>query len=1534
MARSRMSDDKKTASPASRKTSGPLRTSIQPKDVLASFPVVGIGASAGGLTAVTQLLKYLPPEIGIAVVVIQHLDPKHGSLTADILSRACPMPVAEVQDGMQIERGRVYVIPPNRNLRLSKGILELSPRIEARGQHLPIDFFFQSLASEKKDLAVGVVLSGIASDGTLGLRAIKAEGGVTFAQDPKTAQYDGMPRSAILSGAVDIINTPKGIAEEIGRIAQLLPAQPVSVVEEKRGLGRQGQFRKIFTVLRIATGIDFTYYKQSTIQRRIGRRQFLLKIPDLQNYAKYLADHPEEVTTLVEDLLIQVTSFFRDPEAFDFLKAHILPKCIQDPDRNVPIRIWVPGCSTGEEAYSIAMVFLELLEKAKDRPEFQIFASDISEQAIQKARRGVYPENITKDVSKVRLRRFFERTEGGYRIAKPVRDTCLFSKQDVANDPPFAKIDLISCRNVLIYFTTELQKRVLPILHYSLKPGGILWLGRSETIGQFSNLFAVEDRTNKFYSKKQITTPVKIDFPVGHQVPEALAAARRKMPESTPTLEDVQREADRVALAEYAPPGVVINDAHEILQVRGRPAPYVELTSGQASLNVFKLARPEIVSDLRYLVNAARRQNKPVKKDLLVLNDDRRRAFGIRVVPLRLPMAYKERCFSIFFEEAAALTQPEPPASKANRKQAQERKQTASDRIARQQIEDNQKYQQALIEEYETTQEELTSANEELQSTNEELQSTNEELETAKEELQSANEEMTTVNEELQTRNSEMNQLSNDLTNILASVDIPIVMVGQDGRIRSFTPKAGQILKLLANDVGRPIGDIKSSIEAVDLDELTSSVMTTTGPREVEAQDKQGTWYRLQVKPYRTLENKIDGAVVALIDITALKHGADKLRSVGEDAMMIMETTPIPIMVITPDRRVQAANQSFCETFRIERSQSEGRFLSELGAGQWNIPSLLKMLEAVLNNGEQYKGFELELDFPAVGHKSLLINARRSYLAGSGMQVALFAIEDITARKGIARQLEKTEARYRNLLENARDGIVVINKAGTIEFANHQAEAMFGYSTGELNHQPYEVLIPDQFRESHRVHHAAFVANPDPRDMGRNVDLYAKRKDGGVFPVDISLSPITHDSEVLVTAIIHDISERKKLETERQRILSSEKQARLEAEEANRVKDEFLATLSHELRTPLSTILSWAQLLRLGETNPEKTKKGIAVIEKSAHAQGQLIGDLLDVSRIQSGKLHLEFSTVDPAECVSAVVDSVRSLAEEKAISIVTEFDRSCGKISADSDRLQQALRNLLTNAIKFTPRKGKITVRLNSIKEPSHEWVRIQVEDTGKGINAELLPLLFTRFKQADSSATREFGGLGLGLSIVRHLVDMHGGTVKAESPGEGKGSVFTVTLPCQQARSGETTEKYVSKQTANERSALPARLDGLRILVVEDDEATRDGFAVMLQSLGASVRTTASAAEGFEALAEFKPDVLLCDVAMPGEDGYSLARRIRKLKPRQGGKTPSIALTAYVGTEDVRRAHEAQFDMHIAKPADMVSLSYAIANLAKHGK
>ena len=1497
-----------------------------------AFPVIGIGASAGGLSAVTELLKHFSPTVAVAIVIIQHLDPKHGSLTRDILSRVSPMPVHEVKEGMQIQPGHVYVIPPNRSLRLVHGVLRLSPRSETRGQHLPIDLFFRSLAEDRKDRAIGVVLSGIASDGTMGVQAIKAEGGFTFAQDPLSAQYDGMPRSAILSGAVDIVDTPAGIAREVAKMCSLFSTRRAAprAVELMAPRGPNGALRKIFALVRSAAGVDFTHYKHSTIQRRITRRLLLLKIDDLESYASYLGTHPEEAQALLADILIHVTSFFRDPAAYEALKTGVLPKYMENWDPGVPFRVWVPGCSSGEEAYSIAIAFFEFLDKAKVRAPLQIFASDISDLSIQKARAAIYPESIAKDVSKARLNRFFEKMEGGgYRIAKWIRDTCLFSKHDITADPPFAKIDLISCRNVLIYFTSDLQKRVVPILHYALNPGGILWLGRSETISGFGSLFAMEDRTNKFYSKKTTATPVRLQFPISGRIPESLAT--RKSPNLTGTLQDVQVEADRVAIEQYAPPGVVINDSAEILQVRGRPLPYVELAPGQASLNLFKLAHPEVVSDLRYLINAARKQHTVAARSGLTLKENgARRHFGITVVPFRLASPSKEHYFSIFFEESlrSARPEPSPPARRSRGRPSEKSKRRAEQR--QQQMLEDRKYQHDLIEEYETAQEELISSNEELQSTNEELQSTNEELETAKEELQSANEEMTTINEELQTRNAEITQLANDLTNLLASMDMPIVMVGPDAKIRRLTPKATPVLNVIPSDIGRSIGDIRPGIQAPHLGDLVEEVMGSLSVKELETQDKEGVWYRLQVRPYRTADNRIDGAVIALTDISDLKRSAHALKVAHDDAKIIIESTPVPMLVIAADRRIQMANASFYKLFQVEPSETEGKFLFELGDAQWNIPSLLTMVEAVLNQGVSFHDFEVEHDFPRIGHKYMVLQASSASLTGANGAAALLAIEDFTARREIADQLRQAEEKYRHLLENAHDGIIIVNEKGIIEFANRQVETTFGYSPGELANQSYEILIPEQYREVHREHYAAFMRKPEARDMGSGVDLYGKRKDGTVFAVEISLSPIKVDSKVMVTAIIRDISERKKLERERQDLLARETDARHQAERASQVKDEFLATLSHELRTPLATILSWAQVIRMAKPDVGKAQQAMAMIEKSAKDQSQLIDDLLDVSRIQAGKLLLELRELQAAECVVAALDSVRHSAEEKSITIETAFDPSACPVMADSGRLEQVFRNLLTNAIKFTPPGGKITVRSERKSDP--ERLEIAVEDTGKGINPEFLPYLFTRFMQEDSSAKRVFGGLGLGLSIVKKLVEMHEGTVTAYSAGQGKGAVFTVTLPCARHSPPDSGGRMAFQlhQGTDERPTAPADLRGLRVLVIDDMEDARDVFSVMLESTGASVETAASAEAGLSALHEFKPDVVLCDIAMPGEDGLSFIRKVRALAPDQGGRTPAIAVTAYAGPEKARQALDSGFDAHLAKPVDAVDLTCLIAKLA----
>jgi two-component system, chemotaxis family, CheB/CheR fusion protein len=1283
-----MKPSKKTARSGERKSPITKANSLRTDDVrtkvkVRDFPIVGVGASAGGLEAFTQFLKGLPARPGIALVLIQHLDPNHESMTAEILSRATQMPVTEVTNGMRVESNQVYVIPPNYAMSISNRVLSLVPRVESRGPYMTVDYFFQSLAEDQGNKAVGVVLSGTATDGTEGVRAIKAAGGITFAEDPKVAKFDGMPRSAIISASIDFILTADKIGEELVRIAThpyvILPLQQElkDGVEESvdlTGDARQNLAR-VFKLLRQKTKVEFGEYKHATLQRRIERRMVVQRKGTLRDYLDYLEEYPAEVDALYADILIHVTRFFRDPEAFKALKSRGFPALMKNHPPETPFRVWVPGCSTGEEVYSLAISLVEFLVDSRLHTPIQIFATDISEQALKKARAGIYPEIITRDISPARLKRFFVKVDEGYKIGKQIRDLCVFSRHDVTGDPPFARLDFISCRNLLIYFSATLQRRVLPIFHYAIKPGGLLWLGRSESILGYSDLFSSFDKANKIYTRKPGRLDSKFRYPIG------ISASPEKeltKPSARPSEAgfDLQKEADRAILTKNASPGVVVNERMEILQFRGRIAPYLEPVAGQATHQLFKMARPTIVSELRMLVQSVKKTNALVSKEGLEVTDEIGRVwtFTLKVIPIHAPPPQGDRFFLILFEQTKIQEKAKRgvPGSKRQTKLKSfvEKRNTQLER----ELTENKKFQESLALDYESAHEELAATNEEFQSTNEELQSANEELETAKEELQSTNEELTTVNEELQNRNTEVGQVNNDLINLLSSVEIPILMIGSEGRIRRFTPVAGKILKLLSSDIGRPISDIKSNFNSIgielDLAGMVLSVIEKEDPLETEIQDRNGRWYRLQIKPYRTLEEATDGAVIAFIDIDILKQGLKEVKA-----------------------------------------------------------------------------------------------------------------------------------------------------------------------------------------------------------------------------------------------------------------------ARSEAEKANRTKDLFLATLSHELRTPLTTILSWAQMLRMGRLDEKKTMRAAEMIEESVNTQAQLINDLLDVSRIVLGKLPLELKEVDPGTTIRAAIEAVRTLADAKGIRIEVNFDTGIGTVLADQLRLQQVFTNLLVNSIKFSHRDSKVSVNLQRGAETLDQTarIRVQVVDSGKGISPEFLPHIFDRFTQADSSATRTFGGLGLGLAIVRNLLELHGGKIEAESLGLGKGATFTVYLPLLSAKKSSDTQRREKAFEMRQLQMGKVRLDGIKILLVDDEPGAREVFTEMLRSYGAEVETVASVPKALTAFNTFRPHVLLSDLAMPDEDGYSLIKKIRALSPEDGGTVPAVALTAHAGTEDIRHTLSSGFQSHVGKPVDADYLASVVASVAR---
>ncbi|MBD2357955.1 PAS domain-containing protein [Tolypothrix sp. FACHB-123] len=1381
------------------------------------FPIVGMGASAGGIEAFTELLSHLPNDTGMAFVVIQHLSPNQKSLLSEILSRSTQMPVAEVQDGMVVEPNHVYVIPPNTKMTIAQGVLKLAPRGKTYGVFMSVDAFLMSLAEERGSKAIGIVLSGGDADGTRGLEFIKGCGGITFAQCQESAKVNSMPNTAVASGHVDFILTPQEIAEELTKLSRhpYIQQQSETLTEVPELTPAKGDsISTIFSLLRAATGVDFKYYKQTTFKRRILRRMILYKLDRLEDYVNYLVENPTEVKALYQDVLISVTSFFRDPESFEALKTKVFPLITQDHTPDSPIRIWIAGCSTGQEAYSIAICLLEFLSNQVINPPIQIFATDINEAAIETARIGIYKPSLVAEVSPERLQRFFIQVEGGYQISKPVRELCIFARQNLTADPPFSHLDLITCRNVLIYLGIPMQKKLLPIFHYGLKPSGFLMLGTSETVGEFSNLFTLADRKSKIYTRKMTSTRLGINI-IASNYPLVVNTQQQPAIENAWDEVEIQTAADRIVLNHYAPVGVVINNDLEILQFRGQTNLYLQPPPGRPSFNLLRMAREELRLELRTAIHQAKQRKVTVRKeDIQILENGQVRLVKVEVVPFKSPRT-EERYFLVMFEDIPSL----PPVdfesasdgaernakSDRNIKSAQKQQIAALKEInaLKQELATTKEYLQSIIEEQQATNQNLRAANEEILSSNEELQSTNEELETAKEEIQATNEELNIINDELQRRNLESTEVTNDLQNLLSNINIPILMLGGDLRIRRFTPVAGRIFNLIPTDVGRPIGNINHNLNISDLEQQILEVIGTLNFKTQEVQDSEGHWYDLRIRPYRTIDNKIDGAVVVLVDIDELKRSTEQLRASRDYAQAIVDTVRESILVLDLELRVVKANRSFYQTFQVVPTQTEQRLIFELGNGQWNISLLRSLLEDVIPSNTPFQDLEVEHNFESIGHKIMRLNARR---------------------------------------------------------------------------------LPQI------------------------------------------------DEMQLILLVIEDITQQKRLEAERAQLLTQEQSVRAAAETANRAKDEFLSVLSHELRNPLNSLLGWAQLLRRSNLEQEILNQGLEAIERSAIAQAQLIGDLLDVSLISAGRLRVNAELIELVAVIEAAIDVVQISAKAKNIQIETRLNPTDIRINGDPNRLQQVMWNLLSNAIKFTPAGGRINITL----EYSDFHAEIQVSDTGSGIRPDFLPYIFERFRQADGSRRRSNPGLGLGLSIVRHLVELHGGTVEAESQGDGQGATFTIILPLQTQSSEHSlliTRQLVALQ---ERLEVPSgnitSLAGVRVLVVDDEPDIRQLFMVSLEQYGVEVTAVASANAAISTLMANPNgyDVLLSDLGLPEQDGYDLIRQVRALDAEAGGQIPAAALTAYAGDAEQTEALAAGYQMHIAKPVEPGQLLYIVACLA----
>lgn len=963
------------------------------------FPIIGMGASAGGLEAFEQFFRRMPADSGMAFVLVPHLDPGHASLLTEILQRNTAMPVVEAQDQMVVAPNQVYVIPPNRDMTIFHGALQTSVPEGPRGQRMPIDLFLRSLADEQGEKAIGMILSGTGTDGTLGLRAIHGAGGVCFVQDPATAKYDGMPASAVRNDLATYVLPIDQMPDQVLAYVKTLFEQKVKPVPPAKEAA-VGARTRIMLLLRARTGHDFSLYKPSTIGRRIERRMAVHSIEDMDSYARYLQEHPQEVQILFKELLINVTSFFRDPAAFATLKKEVLPRLFEHKPEPYVFRVWVVGCATGEEAYSIAILFREHMDEVKQEFKVQIYSTDINEDSIARARAGLYPVNIAIDVSSERLKRFFIKEEAGYRIKKEVREMVVFAVQNVTKDPPFTKMDLVSCRNLLIYLEPELQGRVIPAFHYALKPGGVLFLSPSESIGTFTDLF---EPLNKKYKIFQATSsPASARALMSRGLVWAGHPAGRGMEEAgKPAKElNVAELTKRALLQAYAPPSVVTDERGNILFVHGDTGRYLQPAPGQPSLNVIDMAREGLQLELRTAIHTAATQKTLVRcKALSVKTNGGLHGVDLTVKPL-LDQEATPGALIVSFQEVAPPAPEKPARARRTAGKGKGKGLALARRVEEleQEIIYTKENLQASIEEMQASNEELKSTNEELQSTNEELQSTNEELETSKEELQSVNEELVTVNAELQAKIEQLAEMQNDMKNLFDSTSIGTIFLDDRLAIKRFTREATTVYRLVASDVGRPLSDIKSNFEGVELLEDARAVLDSLVPRDRQVRTTDKTWHLIRMLPYRTLDNVIEGVVLTFTDITTLKRAEEAFQSARDYAENIVDTIREPLIVLDGELKVVSASRSFYHTFRVTPEESVGCHLYELGNRQWDVPQLRELLETTLTRGTGFEDIEVTHDFPSIGRRTMLLNARRVAGKNGEARLILLALEDITDR--------------------------------------------------------------------------------------------------------------------------------------------------------------------------------------------------------------------------------------------------------------------------------------------------------------------------------------------------------------------------------------------------------------------------------------------------------------------------------------------------------------------------------------------------------
>lgn len=1437
--------------------------------------VVGVGASAGGLEALERMFANIPADTGMAFVVVQHLSPDFRSLMDELLARWTRMKIHRVTDGMEVEANCIYLIPPKKEMVISSGRLLLEDKDPEHVLSLPIDHFLKSLAAERRETAIAVILSGTGSDGSRGVEEIHRANGLVIAQTDQTSKFDGMPHAARETGAVHLTLDPEDIGPALVRFAVGTEPQQLAIEFGSPGSDEDG-LSVIYRLLRDRFSLDFSHYKLNTIVRRTERRLQLSHVDTIQEYAQRLVNDSDELDSLYRDLLVGVTRFFRDAEAYKQLENHV-DALIAMKEPKEELRAWVAGCATGEEAYSIAILLTERVRVSGKAIPIRVFATDVHQRSLIAAGAGVYRDESVSELATHLLETYFKKTDAGYVLNEEIRHLVVFAPHNIIKDAPFTRMDLITCRNLLIYLQPPAQKKALSLFHFGLRIGGVLFLGPSESPGELESEFEVLDQRWKIYGKRRdVRLPMELRTPAN-----VLGRATRSsgLPEiTTPAQRSV--DASLVAtyealLADFMPSALLISERHELIHVFGDAGRYLKHRPGRAGRDVLEW----LDSGLRLAVSGAiqqvlnKRKTAVTYRGIIVDMDSGSERVELTVRPVALTRGTQT--------DLLVMIRSIAPVTSAVAGDSLDDVQGDFSGVSTGQLDAMEAELRYTRENLQATVEELETSNEELQATNEELVASNEELQSTNEELHSVNEELYTVNAEHQRKIQELTVLTDDMDNLLASTRVHTVFLDRELRIRKFTPLAAEIFGLLPHDTGRSFDSFSYRLRRESLNRELHEVLQTGQPKEADVQDQTGNWFLLRILPYQT-KHSFDGVLLTLIDIDLLKQVQHDLTRREFELRLIADHVPALIGYVDLELKHRFVNRRYCEFFGEQEHAILGHSMAEL-LGAPTFAQLQPMIQRVL------AGEAVEFEHRFVPRTGQPFWAIVSYIPDR--EDARQPVRGFFVCKNVVTALKEVEQRFDRAVRGTTDGIWDWNiDSGKVYYSPKFAE-LLGLEAGHT-----ELVKADVDRRIHPDDLAAVTAAEQAlmRDgTPMNVEYRLKCRDGAHrwFRGRAAAQRDGSGRVIYASGSIQDIED--------YRILVEHKQRQVEQ------RDRFLAMLSHELRNPLGAVINSCRLLQRRATSPELTPFIEAISRQSQH-MALLLDDLLDVARITEGKIELKRRVLDLREVVSPAVEAVQHLLDSRRQSL--EIDLSDAPLNVDGDpaRLQQVAANLLSNASKYSP--SQTVVRIELKRRNAHAELR--VIDHGDGIPEEHVLRVFEPFEQLGKKSEFTEGGLGLGLTVAESLVRLHGGAIDVRSDGVGQGSEFLITLPLADAGAYPDASNDLR----------PSPRNSCRIVLIEDNPDARETLEILLKDDGYDVISADNGPTGLALTEEVEPDVAIIDIGLPGMDGYSIARAIRS-KPL-GARMFLIALTGFGQLEDRQAALAAGFDAHLTKPVDLKAL------------